>query len=50
MRFRTILTTVVGLLVVASSAQAAVTFKGDFETADLSQWDLVQACPEDATV
>src|SRR3954452_18389339 len=50
MRFRTIVTAVVGLLVGASSAQAAVTFTGDFESGDLSQWDLVQACPDDATV
>jgi hypothetical protein len=50
MRFRMIVTAVAGLLVAASSAQAAVTFTGDFESGDLSQWDLVQACPGDATV
>jgi Polysaccharide lyase len=50
MRLRTILTAAAGLLVFASSAHAAVTFTGDFETGDLSQWDLVQACPDDATV
>jgi|tagenome__1003787_1003787.scaffolds.fasta_scaffold20894100_2 hypothetical protein len=50
MKFRMILTAVAGLLVAASSAQAAVTFSGDFESGDLSQWDLVQACPDDATV
>jgi hypothetical protein len=50
MRSRTILIAVVGLLVAASSAQAAVTFNGDFETGDLSQWALRQSCDDDATV
>ena len=50
MRFRSILIAVVGLLVATSSAQAAVTFTGDFETGDLSQWTLRQACDDDATV
>jgi hypothetical protein len=50
MRSRTILIAVVGLLVAASSAQAAVTFNGDFETGDLSQWALQQSCDGDATV
>ena len=39
MRFRSILIAVVGLLVATSSAQASVTFTGDFETGDLSQWN-----------
>jgi Polysaccharide lyase len=50
MRSRTILIAVVGLLVAASSAQADVTFNGDFETGDLSQWALQQSCDGDATV
>jgi len=50
MTFRTIVTAIAGLLVAASSAQAAVTFTGDFESGDLSQWDVVQSCPDDATV
>jgi hypothetical protein len=50
MRSRTILIAVVGLLVATSSAQAAVTFNGDFETGDLSQWALRQSCDGDATV
>jgi hypothetical protein len=50
MRSRTILIAVVGLLIAASSAQAAVTFNGDFETGDLSQWALRQSCDDDATV
>jgi hypothetical protein len=50
MRSRTIVIAVVGLLMAASSAQAAVTFNGDFETGDLSQWALQQSCDGDATV
>jgi hypothetical protein len=50
MRFRSILVAIVGVLIVTSSAQASVTFTGDFETGDLSQWNYLQYCNDDATV
>ena len=50
MKFRSILVAVVGVLIVTSSAQASVTFTGDFETGDLSQWNYRQYCNDDATV
>jgi hypothetical protein len=50
MRFRSVLIAVVGLLTVTSSAYGSVTFTGDFETGDLSQWNYRQYCNDDATV
>jgi hypothetical protein len=49
MRFRSVLIAVVGLLMATSSAYGSVTFTGDFETGDLSQWNYKQYCNDDAT-
>jgi hypothetical protein len=45
-----VLIAIVTLLTGASGAQASVTFSGDFETGDLSQWNFRQFCNDDATV
>ena len=37
-------------LVFPAAASASQTFNGDFDTGDLSQWNLQQFCPGDATV